>query len=316
MKFNYKLAMMALAVASLASSCSDDNKWEPGPAADPDNMTVYIEQPSTYSYIFEEEDSPIVKINVSRAFYDEAASVPVLFSGLPENVAVPAAVEFEAGQKTVTFELDLTSLPIKKTYTITMSIDPAYTTPYGAGMTDLTFTALKAGQWLKIAERAQMEFGSNLYPTQYLELWVLDGTQKFKIKNFLNSGLDFEFTSSNPDGTGVIVPLKNGLYCIDYDSSYEYGDYDFYLYNTELDEWPASFSPDGSSPKWEWVSFYNGGGYSGFYFKPDLTQWSSVYFVAEFENDDASYGYAYITVWFKPAFNPFLTEDESEDTTE
>lgn len=305
MKAIYKSLIMLAACVGTLTSCSDDN-WAPGPDDAAGCMTVFFGQLPSYNIEIEADDSHVISVPVSRANYDLAATVPLKVSETMQGVVIPESVVFEAGQKTAVLNIDVTGTPSKTSGKIVLDIDPKYVGLYGAGGTSLTLNVTMAGAWVPVGEATvyydDWTWTWTLYPSEKVTIYNLEGTTNFKIQNFVGSGLDFVFTCSDPSGSGYFKPLKNYYTCVEYDSSYSYSETDFYLYNTEEQEWPAAWSVDGSSPLISYYTVYNDDDYSTF----DFTDSSAVFqFDGEVDYEDGSYGYLIARYQFKPLFNPF-----------
>lgn len=305
MKTFINISLSTVVALTCLSSCSD-NKWEPGPQDASGSMTVFFEPLAKYNLEIESEANHIISIPVSRADWSQAATVPFVVGEVTQGIIVPDEVIFEAGQKTAVIEIDATAMPAKTSAVVNLAIDPNYTGLYGAGSNELALNIQFTGGW-EIVGYATLwyddwSYDYNIFPSQKnVPVYNLDGTKKFKLEKFLGSDLDFVFTSSNSDGTGYIIPLQNYWYCVDYDSTYTYGDTDFYFYNNTLEEWPYGFSPDGSQPYISYYTVYNDT-HSYMSFTDDKCV---INIMGEAEFDDGEYGYVCPYYSFKPLYNPF-----------
>lgn len=293
-----------MATLLLLSGCSDSSKWEPG-EKEASNMGVYFPGLEKYDVTVQPDDSHIFTIKVEREETDGAASVPLKVVSCPEGVIVPATVDFAAGESSSSFDIDVTGMPLKTTGDITVRIDPAYSSLYAAGTSTMTLKVTVTGGWIVLADDLLLDFTESTYqyPQQNSVLYVLEGTQRFKIPNFLNSGLDFVFTVENPTASKPrIVPYTNcKLYTELYpDSEDTY--HCWYFYDTENQTYPT-WSPDGVQPAITYAMFY---GYSD----------SSVYTYINFKTgygylsiatdyDNGREGYGDTELYFTPKFDPF-----------
>ncbi len=252
MNIDFRLAAGALALMFTAVSCSDDDKWEPGPA-DHDSMTVYFEQLPQYTYTLEADDDHVIPVTVSRAEYSEAASIPVEVTACPEGVVLPTAIDFEAGERSKTFNIDCSDMAPKTTAKVEMTLDPAYTSVYGAGSSSLDLTINTLGGWVPVSDTVRYKFDVNYTSYMYTTLYVLDGTTRFKFENFLNSGVDFVFTLGEKQSNNrrYIIPEKNYLAV---DGNLSYG---WEFWDDELAEYPVCY-PVAGKVGIEYMSFYYG----------------------------------------------------------
>lgn len=302
MKLRYiygAIVAAAIATASLLSSCGNDSKWAPGEDIDPNNMSLYFEQLSSYKMLLGPDDSRIIPVTVSRSRFDQAASVPVTLVEAPEGVSVSPTADFAAGEQSTTIFVNAESMADKVTGNIVLSLPADMVSPYGAGTPSLTFAVTTAGSWMPLDTNVAVTF-SQKYADMTASLYVLDGTLTFKIPNFLGSGLDFVFNlKDDVQSATKIRPVRNFMLTDDY-----YGkDYDYpgwMFYDDKAADYPE-WAPDGGSLKLTWVEFdYE---YVDFNFSEGtMTLSPYVYF------NDGSSAYLDIDFTFTPAFNPFVKE--------
>lgn len=305
MTFNYKTALAAIALTVAATSCSDnDNDWQPGETV-PETMTVYFEQMPTYSYTFNADDSHIIPVTISRANYTEAASVPLEVTSCPEGVELPQTIDFEAGQKSVVLDIDCANMPSKTTGDIIMTLDPAYTSIYGAGAQTLSLSVTVTGSWIVFAERVKIKF-SEKFSTVYSDLYILEGTTQFKFENFLNSGTDFVFTLGEKQSNNrrYIEPVRNFIPASVADDNED--DEGWYFYNDAIADYPVMY-PNNTDLGITDMYFY--GGSQNSYNYINLTSGSGqLYYVWCTYTDDTS-GYQTIKLTLSPLFDPYATEE-------
>ena len=151
MKSIYKFLFIAPTVLLLAA-CSDKDNWQPGEATPSSNMGVFFTNLDKYDITIEADDARVFTINLGRIDNTEAASVPLKVVSCPEGVAVPAAVEFEAGDETASFDIDATDMPLKTKGDVILQIDPAYAAIYGAGSSQMTLKLTTTGGWELLAD--------------------------------------------------------------------------------------------------------------------------------------------------------------------
>lgn len=299
MKLKYITAFAATLIFA-ATSCSDDD-WQPGPDVNPDCMTVYFEPLNSYNLIIEPDDSRLIPVTVGRAKYDEAATVPLTVSQKPEGVVIPESVDFAAGEQAKTIFIDIENMASKSSGTVSISIPEELTSPYAAGNAIINLNITVSGAWLPLANNAYYYFDDDAYPEADADIYMLEGTNNFKIANFLNSGIDFVFTVEEP-GTGslAIIPVRNYL---DVSEVWDNYDYDGWVLFDEATYTYPEWSPDGSFPYIEILEFDPayaninvGSGY--------------IYFSPYFRYTDGTA--TYHTVWFvfTPLFDPFTDSAE------
>ena len=303
MKLVYKSLIFAI-VMFLFGACSNSDKWEPG-QSEGDTMGVYFQNLDNYDILIQADDSRTVTVNVARLETDDAAVVPIVLVSAPEGVKAPQTVEFNAGEETTSFELDLTDMPLKSSGDVVLKIDPAYATLYAAGTSQMTLKVTVTGGWIVLADNLVLDFAESTYeyPKQETKLYVLEGTQRFKIPDFMHSGLDFIFTVENPQGTSpIIVPYTN---CRMYSEIYPDSDDDYnswYLYDTANAQYPT-WSPDGVSPAITAMMFY-GHDDSRVYSYIRMDQGYG-YLSSATDYDNGKYGYGDCELYFTCNFDPF-----------
>lgn len=296
MKLNYKSFILVLATL-IAGGCSDKTEWTPGPEVE-QTMGVYFDALSSYDYVFTPGDDMSLSFNISRINSDEPATVPIKVLSAPQGVVIPENVAFNAGQETVKVVLDLTDLPIKTNDKIKLEIDPAYSFIYSKGTSTLTL-GVTYSDWELLADNVRVKYTnySNVetYPSTTCQLRVLEGTDKMKFTNFMDSGVDLYFTLKQTSLTyPTIVPYKNVQY-IDADSNYldvndknitDWENYDWYLYDEFNVTWPQWYIGD-STTLIEFAEFFGDGycymsleeGWASFcgYVSIDNGNWTGIY---------------------------------------
>lgn len=277
------------------TSCSDNDNYEPGPAPDPDCMSVFFVSSGSSVYEFMADDVPSIPVTVKRGISDQAASVPLnITTSVEGGFTVPAVAEFAAGQSSTVIDIDCSALPAKIPATITLSIPEEYVNVYSAGSPEISFTATILGSWELWAKDVVFAF-SSVYAPVTSDIYSIEGSGKYKIVNFLNSGLDFQFSV---DGYHV-VPLTN---FITYNDAYE-TDEDAYncwlLYNEEEQTYPY-WCPDDSD---YYISTACAYGYddSSDYTYIDLSGGNGVFYF-QLEYADGSWGWNDVSFSFTPLF--------------
>lgn len=299
MKFENTIKVLA-ATALLASaiSCSE-NEWEPGPDVNPDCMSVYFGQLSTYDMIVEPDDSRLIPVTVGRITADNAATVEIAVNSCPEGVVVPSSVSFAAGEQSTTLYIDITNMPSKTSGTVDIALPENMVSPYTEGTHEINLKITVSGKWEVFAKDASIVFNST-FPEMKTDILNLDGTQNFRLPDFLGSGVNFTFRFSDPAaGDYSFVPISGFEDVHDYyGASYEYDGW--FLYDEETGGHP-SWSPDGVTyiADMEFDSDYSYGYYSDGYLMFDA--WTT------FADGSGAYIDAYI--YFEPLYDPFAATE-------
>lgn len=304
MKLLYK-SLLSASLLLLLGACSSDDKWEPG-QPDQTKMGVFFTSMEKYNVTVEADDSHVFTVEVGRIDATDAATVPLKVISCPEGVVVPQAVEFEAGQETSSFMIDVNDMPLKTTGDIVLQIDPAYAAMYGAGTSEMSLTVTIAGGWVVLADDVEIScYINDSYPVLTTTLWNLEGSNRFKIPDFLGSGVDLVFFASDPTlSYPVIYPFTNYKYYYELWSSYEDDeDYPWYFYNTEKAVYPSIWTPEGWPKSIEYLSFYlYDGTDKGCYFGINKGYGSMEAYI---EFADGSGTWEYLEFNFTPKFDPF-----------
>lgn len=291
----------------LLGACSSDN-WEPGEADNP-TMGVFFTSLEKYSVTVEADDPHVFTVELGRIDASTEASVPLKVISCPEGVVVPSAVEFEAGAETATIEIDVNDMALKSTGDIVLEVDPAYAAVYGAGTSQMSMTVTIAGGWVVLADDVEITCYINTsYPALKAELWVLEGSNRFKIPDFLGSGTDLVFyLSSTTSSYPVMFPFTNYKYYYELWSSYEDDeDYPWYFYDTEKAKYPSIWTPEGWPKSIEYVTFYLYDGDD----KASYINLSTGYATMESYIDfaDGSGTWEYFEFSFTTKFDPFAAQ--------
>lgn len=261
------LSLTMAALSTLATGCSNDDNWQPGPDTNPGCMTMYFGQMPTYNIILEPDDSRLIPVTVGRANTQEAATIDIIAEECPVGAVIPTTVTFAPDQQETTIYVDLENMPPKSRGTVKIGFADEVTSPYGAGTATLSFNVTVSGAWVPVANDAVLScinFSTQekIYPDMTTALYNLDGTDNFKLTDFMNSGVDFVFTMVTPgNGWTYIKPTKNYVDCNDAYNDFGWGkpsDEGWFLYDDTNDEYPY-WSPDGATyPEISYIEFaYN-----------------------------------------------------------
>ena len=307
MKPRYNSTIFAAATL-LLGSCSD-TKWEPGPEV-AETMGVYFNLLEKPDILVLDDSDRTATVTLSREKTDEAATVPLKVVSCPEGVTVPTSVEFAVGQKTASFEVSIKDMPQGSSGSLAMQIDPAYANIYAAGTSEMSMNITVSAGWILLADdlvlNQSYEDNTYIFPNQHTSLYVLDGANRFKIPDFLNSGLDFVFTVPSPNDTyPIIVPTTNCLFFSDLYGEDDDDYHSWYFYDTAKASYPV-WSIDNSDLLVEYMSIdsYE----DGQEYLPDTYVNinggdGTISTFIEFSNGDAKYHWVMMT--FTAKFDPF-----------
>jgi len=292
----------ALFLSLPLASCSDDDDYTPGPEPAAGCPSVYFPLQDEYSYTFS-SDSPDKTMNivVKRLDTTSALSVPVTLTSDVEGFSAPAEIKFAAGENETVLAIDCSSIPTKQEHSVSVSFDESYSNPYTEGTRTITLKAL-VSDWTLWAENARFKYDS-YYNDTYSDIYAMPGTKKFKIENFLGSGIDLPFEVDDPSASySMIIPTHNADWYVNYypEDAFQC----WYLYDQDNDGWPA-WSPDGvSEPKMTYALIYSYG--DGYYYTYIRFGKRTGGVTIDASYDDGSYNWQYVTFSYsEPLFEMF-----------
>lgn len=121
-------------------------------------------------------DRPSIDLTVKRANSKGDADVAVIVDRADEVFEIPSAVSFKDGETEATLTVGCKNLEALKPYQFTIHLDENATNPY-----------------VKVVENARFTYQDNIFPAVTSDIYELEGQNKFKIENFLGSGVDLSF---------------------------------------------------------------------------------------------------------------------------
>ncbi len=285
LKYIKKAGLALLATLSL-TACQDNYEWQPGPDVEAGNMQVYFEPLASYDLKLSAEDNKLIEVNVSRINTDEAATIKINQDSVPTGVSLPDSVVFEANQKTAQIYVNIENMPEGVPGEVRFSLPENMTSPYTAGSSSVTLKVYLA-PWVTIASNATWEFRGQTFNAV---IQMMEGTNIFRIPNFLNSGLDFVFRQETPGLAKTnMVLIKN---CTP-------SDYGWYFFDDKLGDYPE-WTPDGAEPKISYMDIQATGGYCTVDFAK-----GEIYISPTIDYSDGTWGYVDFYFNFTLDFNPF-----------
>lgn len=297
-KFIYQITMM-MAVAFCLAACDDknDSNYEAGTPTPAGSMQVYFDASNASDFITAPGESSPIEITVSRKDTVNAAEVPIVCLHAASGLTIPSTVKFEPKQKTATLTIGLGTLEENKKYDFSLAIGEEYADHYAILKGSSTYSGyVMEASWDTYVQNVTMTWtvgGSTQTWNQTIER--LGTTNRYRIRNFVDSGLDMIFTVGG-DAVGMsgyqkIEPYTNYEDWVDGDVNC------FVLYDTANDrepEWTVGDKTVNSlyimrsygSDTYSYISFEKGYGMFGTYY----TSYS----------DGTSDSYNYIEMEFNP----------------
>ena len=284
------------------TACDDknDSDYVPGEPTPAGSMQVYFDASNAADFITAPGENAPVEIKVSRMVADGAAEVPIICKTVAEGLTIPSSVKFEAGQKTATLSIGMGQLEENKKYEFSLAIGDEYADHYAKLDGSSTYSGyVMEASWDTYVKDATMTWKvGGVQQTWTKDIERLGTTNRYRIKDFVGSGLDMIFTEegvSSVDGYNKILPYTNSYA---YNDGYVDG---YYLYDAAKDEWPTWTVGDKTVSYLCIMNTYIGyGDYSYISFEKGYACFGT-YFV-NYE-DDTSDSYNYIELNFNPV-NP------------
>lgn len=233
------------------AGCSDDDTYAPGPQTSPGCMQVYFLDTNEAAKVIDASDEYAIRLEVGRQQTASAASVPVKILSQDEVLSIPTQVEFGAGESRATLTISFPNAQTATTYAYRIEIDgEEYVDPYTKleGSSRFNGTVLIAS-WVVAVKEATFQFGS-LFPAFTQDILQMEGTNKYKIKDYLHSGTDFLFTVDA--ATGAVAPL----------GGFQSSATAWYFYNNDTDKIPIPCFPAGSDISINSFYLYLGASYT------------------------------------------------------
>ena len=289
---------MLLAVALGFTACNDkaDSDYVPGTPTPANSMQVYFDASNGTDFIFSPGEEGPVDILISRGDSTQAAEIPIICKKKTDGLNLPSSVKFKAGEKTATITLSVDTWIEDKEYDFDLAIDEAYADQYTQlnGASSLSGYLMKA-TWKTYVPKAVITWKvGNTDLTWDREIERLGPTNRYRIKDFLGSGLDMVFN------VGGAADKQSGYYKIEpytnYQNCSDYGVDCFLLYDTEKDEYPQ-WTVGGKTVSYLHImrSYSGYGDYSYISFSKGFGQFGTYYTEYTDETTDA---YNYISIRF------------------
>lgn len=290
---------MLLAVALGFTACSDkaNTDYEPGPQTPANSMKVYFDSSNGNDFIFSPGEKGRVDLLLGRADTTQAAEVPIVCKKAAKGLSIPSTVKFEAGKQYALLVISSDSLEENQKYDFELAIDEAYADHYTKLDGSTTFSGyLMEASWSTYVPSAVVSWkagGSDLSWTTEIER--LGSTNRYRIKNFLGSGLEMVFT------VGGAAEGQTGYYKIEPYTNFENWSSDgvdcFLLYDSAKGEYPQwNVGSKTVSELYIMRSYAGYGDYSYISFAEGFGQFGTYY--TQY-TDNSSDSYNYITIRFK-----------------
>lgn len=203
--------LLCFSVALLAG-CNDDPEYTPGPQADNNSVSAYFPNDGEYKKEFMmNEEAYEFTVTVAREKTDKAVTIPIRVLKKDDALSISESVTFNAGEGTAELNIKYNATaPEAGSYTYELQIDDIYTNPYSM----VNGYPLAKGQ-MEIIDYETIALNVKFTPGKYSGsnkppflpfygdiLWS-KALEMYTIRNFLNSGYDFNFLL---DEDGNVLP--------------------------------------------------------------------------------------------------------------
>ncbi len=187
------LALLGLAL----SACQKGGGYEWAPKPDADSIQAYFLSSNTSEYILG-EDATSITLSIGRMQSDFAASVPVVVDYSDEVFRIPSAVEFAAGEDTAELTIEFPDIPKMEEKSFIIRLDGAAVNPYAVLDGSDVFTGkVVVSKWIELYDDAQLWLYEKLDCSCVSKLYWLEGFNRFRLENFLETGFDLSFSLIN-----------------------------------------------------------------------------------------------------------------------
>lgn len=311
--------MLGVVSLTLMTGCSDSDDWTPGPQDTETGVIAYFPLPDKLSYIFDingPKEEMSINVEISRQITDKAISFPITMITDAEGISTPETIDFAEGETSTTITIDCSGIPKGQPAKFTLALPSDQTDTYGEGLTSMTFSVINS-VWIQMADYARYIYSytdySEMYPATYGDIYMLEGTNMFKLTDFFGSGLDVTFNCDSAKDT-LFAPLTNAEFINDSDGG------GWNLYNEAEQTYPVWVPGDLSGyPAITNLYLYNDIDFSYInmiYKESDLGYYGYIGLSPYLEFDDGNWNYGAYQVDFYLYENPFDTKEDDENKTE
>lgn len=226
--------LLAVLIGLTLAGCSDDDSYEPGPQTSPNCMQVYFLNTNEASKVIDATDEHAITLEVGRKQTAAAATVPIKILSHDEVLSIPETVEFAAGQSVSTIKISFPNAATATTYAYRIELDGSeFIDPYTKLEGSYKFSgSVLIAKWDVAIKEATFTFGS-IFSAFKQDILQMEGTNKYKIENYLNSGTDLVF---NVDPATGAISMIGG---------YQSSATAWYFYNNDTEKIPIPCFPAG-----------------------------------------------------------------------
>ena len=201
-----KHLLLALSSIVLLFAC-DSEEYLPGPQANPNCKPVYFASSNSGRFNLNLGEQDHIMLSMKRDDASSALSVPIKTLEKNAIFTIPSSVEFAAGSTTAQLKIGIsTAAESGVKYRFRIEIDgDEYVNPYiqsdGSYKFDGTVAFVK---WDKYCTANFSWQTGTIYKPFTADIYKMEGEERYRISDYLNSGYDLEF---NVNASTHILPI-------------------------------------------------------------------------------------------------------------
>ncbi len=193
--FYLSLALLGLAL----SSCQKGGGYEWAPKPSADSIEAYFLSSNASEYILG-GDVTSITLSVGRMQSDFAASVPVVVDYSDDVFRIPSTVEFAAGEDSAELTIEFPDIPKMEEKSFIIRLDGVAVNPYAVLDGSDVFTGkVVVSKWIELSDDVQLWLYEQLNCVCYSKLYWLEGFNRFRLEDFLETGFDLSFSLINSE---------------------------------------------------------------------------------------------------------------------
>ncbi|MCM1482704.1 MAG: hypothetical protein NC043_00075 [Muribaculaceae bacterium] len=196
---SYKyIALLPALLIGVASCSDDDDVWTPGPVDDNVEQGVFFDASNEKLVTLMAEDAKEVNIKLCRTSSEGTITVPIVVEEADAGYDIPQSVTFNDGELTANLLIRCENIPTSRQVPLKLAVGEQFRHTYMSGSWSYSSNVLVSG-WVLVDGQETHTFRIHngnwtfLYENVELPFKNLEGTDRYRIENFMNSGIDFEF---------------------------------------------------------------------------------------------------------------------------
>ena len=206
------ISLLFVAVLCFTACDGKNTDYEPGAPTEASDTKVYFSSSNSADFIEEPGVRDSVIVYLTRTNTQGALSVPITVKTADQALTLPATAEFADGEETAEYIVRFNddALVANQSYKFSVAVDEKYADHYTAASGTANYSAyVMDATWNQYTENTQFTWSVNgtTYTFKDSEFYRLGTTTRYKLTNFLGSGLDLVFSCKDTDT--ALVGLNN-----------------------------------------------------------------------------------------------------------